>query len=251
MSSVVELQNVSFSYNGRPVLHDINLAVYTGDFMGLIGPNGTGKSTLIRLAVGLLTPHHGEVRLLGKAITRFKDWHRIGYMAQKAAAFNTSFPATVQEIVETHLRAQVRPAGHLDSTTIRKKVKHALELTGMEEFRTSLIGELSGGQQQRVILARVLVSEPEIMFLDEPLAGIDYPSQQLFCSLLQHLNKELSITILMVTHDPTVIAGYINRLACLEQGTLFTHDGQEEIRGELARTMDSHHHLVYHQHQLP
>lgn len=247
-STVIEMDNVWFAYNQKPILEDISLTIYQGDFMGIVGPNGTGKSTLIRLMVGLLSPSQGRIRLLGQNVSQFKEWHRIGYMPQKATSFNPSFPATVQEIVETHLRVQARSLGRPDGATIKKKVQRALILTGMEGFRNNLIGELSGGQQQRVFLARLLVSEPQVMFLDEPLVGIDTQSQQLFCSMLDCLKKELGITILMVTHDPTSIIDRINRLACLERRQLFIHDSQEDIKQELARTSGCHQHLIYHQH---
>ena len=168
---VIELNHVSFGYNGKPILNDISLVVERGDFVGVVGANGTGKSTLIRLALGLLSPDQGEIRLLGQNITQFREWYRIGYMAQKVASFNTGFPATVWEIVETHLRTQKTPHGSLSRRAINTRVEQALDLAGMREARNSLIGELSGGQQQRVFLARVLVGEPEVMFLDEPLAG--------------------------------------------------------------------------------
>jgi zinc transport system ATP-binding protein len=247
---VIELTNISFGYNSKPILDDVSLVVERGDFVGVVGSNGTGKSTLIRLALGLLSPARGEIQLLGQNITRFREWHRIGYMAQKVASFNTGFPATVREIVETHLRTQKSPHGTLSRRAIKTRVEQALDLTGMREAGNSLIGELSGGQQQRVFLARVLAGDPEVMFLDEPLVGIDAASQQLFCSILDDYNRERGLTILMVTHDPAHIVDRINRLACLEQGKLFLHESPEEIRQELAQSTVTHHHPIYHHHSL-
>ena len=120
-----------FGYNGKPILNDTSLVVERGDFVGVVGANGTGKSTLIRLALGLLSPDQGEIRLLGQNITQFREWYRIGYMAQKVASFNTGFPATVREIVETHLRTQKSPHGTLSRRAIKTRVEQALDLAGM------------------------------------------------------------------------------------------------------------------------
>ena len=117
---VIELTNISFGYNSKPILDDVSLVVERGDFVGVVGSNGTGKSTLIRLALGLLSPARGEIQLLGQNITRFREWHRIGYMAQKVASFNTGFPATVREIVETHLRTQ-KSAWYLSRRAIKTR----------------------------------------------------------------------------------------------------------------------------------
>ncbi|NSW83430.1 MAG: ABC transporter ATP-binding protein [Syntrophothermus sp.] len=229
----IELHDVHFSYGHHQILKGVDLKVYSGDFVGVIGVNGSGKSTLIKIIVGLLKPQSGLVKLLGKDLAQFHEWHRIGYLSQKASFFNPSFPATVQEIVRNHFLVQASLSRKLDQSGARAKVERALALTGLSDLRHQMVGELSGGQQQRVFLARVLVSEPEILLLDEPLVGIDAGSQELFCSSLEYFNRELGITVLMVTHNPEPVADLINRLACLEEGHLFVHDSPEEIRHEL------------------
>ncbi len=230
---VIEVLNVFFSYPKKPVLENIELVVNSGDFIGVIGPNGSGKSTLIKLIAGLLKPDRGVIRLLGQEVSEFKEWHRVGYLSQKASAFNPSFPATVQEVVQNHLIVQSRLTGKLTKNQVKDRVERALAMTDLTGLRHRLVGELSGGQQQRVFLARVIANLPEVLLLDEPLVGVDPHSQELFCSALQYFNRQLGVTILMVTHNPEPIADLINRLACLEERRLFIHDDPEEIRHEL------------------
>jgi len=230
---VVELRDVYFSYGHHQVLKGVSLRVYSGDFVGIIGANGSGKSTLIKIMVGLLKPNSGQVTLFGQDLAHFNQWNRIGYLSQKASFFNPSFPATVEEIVRNHYLVQAPMSHKLDTRLVKSKVEQALSLTGISDLRHALVGELSGGQQQRVFLARVLVTEPEILLLDEPLVGIDSVSQELFCSALQHFNQDFGITVLVVTHNPEPVADMINRLACLEDGHLFLHESPEEIRHEL------------------
>lgn len=220
---IVDMQNIWFKYDGPYVLKDASLSIYKGDYLGVIGPNGSSKSTLIKLALGMMSPQRGEIFLFGQSIKTFKDWHRVGYVAQKANAFNTSFPATVQEVVAANLYAKIglfKP--------IRKKhmeaVAQALKVVGMEDFKDRLIGQLSGGQQQKVFIARALVSQPEIIFLDEPTVGIDTNSQLEFYELLEKLNRELGMTIVMVSHDIGVITEKVNRIACLAEGEVVSHD---------------------------
>lgn len=227
MESVVDIRNVSFGYENKRILNNIHLTVSRGDFMGIIGPNGSGKSTILKLMLGLIKTGTGDIRVLGEDIHHFSQWSKIGYISQKAASFNGSFPATVEEVVAANLYSQVglfRSIGR----SYREKVTQALSLVGMEEYRNSFIGNLSGGQQQRVFIARVLVSKPEIIFLDEPTVGIDARSEEAVYCLLARLNQELGITIIMVTHDIGAITAHANKLACLGSRGLTVHNPQEE-----------------------
>jgi len=220
---IIEVKDLSFAYDKRLVLDKANLAVYRSDFLAVVGPNGSGKSTLIKLILGLLKPQKGKVYLLGKDVESFNQWHRVGYISQKATAFNPTFPATVREVVEAQTSAHL---GIFKRMKRRQweKVDAALEMVGLTDFRDSLVGKLSGGQQQKVMLARVLVTEPELMLLDEPMVGIDLESQESIYSLLTSLHKRHNLTVIMVTHDISSVIEKVNRLVCIHQHKIFEHD---------------------------
>ena len=187
MTPLVELRGVSFTYETVPVLEDITLAVDRGDFLGIIGPNGGGKTTLLRIMLGLLAPRGGEVRLFGELIEGFDAWHRLGYVPQRVV-FDPTLPATVEEVVTTGLARHRR--FRLRSRAERERVRDALAFAGMDRLCAARIGRLSVGQQQRVLIARALVTNPEILFLDEPTGGVDSEAQANFYALLHTLNHE-------------------------------------------------------------
>ena len=185
-----------------------------GDFAAVIGSNGTGKSTMIKLLLGLLSPSKGEIFLMGGALSTFKQFSKIGYIPQNSGSSAGTFPATAEEIVMSSLYPQVGFM-RIPGKKHRKIVADALEKVGMTAHAKSLISELSGGQQQRVMLARVLVNDPEILLLDEPTVGIDTAAVASLMEILHRLNIEKNVTILMVTHDLSVVAPYLNRVLCL------------------------------------
>lgn len=233
MKQIIEVNNLNFGYNDTLILKDISFALNRRDFAGIIGANGSGKSTLIKLLLKIISPQSGEMKLLGENINRFKQWNKIGYVSQKANSFNSSFPATVEEIVAANLFSKIG-LFKLQKKHHKEQVYHALELVGMQDYGKRLIGNLSGGQQQRVFIARVLVSEPEIMFLDEPTVGIDAKSEEAVYCLLARLNQELGLTIVMVTHDISAITIHANKLICLGENGLFMHNPSEGITAEFA-----------------
>ena len=223
---VVSMKNISYAYDQKTVLNHINFEIPRGSFMGLIGPNGGGKTTLIKLILGLLKPGAGKVRLLGQPIEKVKDWDKIGFVSQKANSFNKGFPATVFEVVSTGLTAKV---GYFRFFTKKHKEKiyQAIEQVGMLEYIYENIGNLSGGQQQRVFIARSLVNDPELLILDEPTVGVDYENVQRFYELLHRLNEERNITLLLVTHDTGTITEHATDIVCLNK-TLHFHGKPEE-----------------------
>lgn len=213
---LIEMNNVSFQYDYTQVLNNISLKVEEGDFLALLGPNGSGKSTLLKLILGLLKPMSGEIKLFGESSNTFKHREWIGYVSQKSNSFNSGFPATVQEVVKSGL---TKPLGLFkrpkkDATA---QVKEVLTAVGMEQFANRNIGELSGGQQQRVFIARALIAQPKLLILDEPTVGIDHENVQAFYDMLVRLNKELSMTIVLVTHDVDTVSNRISHVACLNQ----------------------------------
>ncbi len=223
---VVSLKNVYFSYGDKVVLNNIHLNIHKGSFLGLVGPNGGGKTTLIQLILGLLTPTKGDISILGQPISSFKHWNRVGFVSQKANSFNKGFPATVFEVVSMGLTTKI---GYFRFFTKshREKVLHALRQVDMEAYANQTIGNLSGGQQQRVFIARALVGDPELIILDEPTVGVDFQNVERFYELLHELNTKQNITLLLVTHDTGVMTKFATDVACLNQ-TLHFHGDSEE-----------------------
>lgn len=225
--NIVEVRNVSFSYDGQEALGDVLLNIHRGDYLGIIGPNGSGKTTLLKIIIGLLKPSSGSVRLFGQDATDFHEWSKIGYVPQKATHFDPNFPATALEVVSMGRYARLGIL-KLPSSHDQELVKEALEKVGMADFSNTLIGDLSGGQQQRVLIARALASEPEILFLDEPTVGVDINAQEQFYGLLRKLNKDLSLTLVLVSHDIDVVAHETTEVACLNR-TLVYHGTPKEF----------------------
>ncbi|WP_100398327.1 metal ABC transporter ATP-binding protein [Bacillus sp. FJAT-44742] len=225
-TNVIDISNLSFHYGSRNVLEDISLTISRGTFLGLVGPNGSGKSTLVKCLLGLLTPHHGEVSLFGKPLEKFKDWDRVGFVSQKANSFNAGFPATVFEVVSMGLFGKIGLFRFLNKAH-KQKVKDVIESVGMGEYLHQNIGELSGGQQQRVFIARALVSDPDLLILDEPTVGVDAKSVQSFYNMLSYLNKEKNITLVLITHDIGAMTSYVTDVACLNKHLHFHGTSQD------------------------
>lgn len=214
--TIIQVKNLSFRYEKDLVLENIHLSVEKGSFLGLVGPNGSGKSTLLKLLLGLLKIQQGEIELFGQDIRSFKEWDKIGYVSQKANSFNTGFPATVFEVVASGLTKKIGLFRFLRKHD-KEKVLEALNSVGMVSFWNQNIGELSGGQQQRVFIARALVSDPELLILDEPTVGVDAQNVKQFYSMLESLNKQLGITLILVTHDVGTISDKVTHVACLNK----------------------------------
>lgn len=231
MEGVIKVEGLEFSYDREMILRGINFSIKSGEFVSLIGSNGAGKSTLIKLLFGELRPNKGNINIFNSSPSNFKDWHKIGYLAQEGLKSISGFPATAREIVQANLFSQI---GLLRFPKKKHKIKsqEALKLVGMLKYEKSLIGNLSGGQKQRVLLARALVNDPELLILDEPTVGVDAKNVRAFYKLISRLNKELGLTILMVTHDLDRSAKYIDRSLCLELGSLVSLS-KEEVLEEL------------------
>jgi zinc transport system ATP-binding protein len=245
---LILVENISFGFNGLEVLQDVSFTISPGDFVALIGPNGSGKTTLIRIILGLLKPSRGRILLLGEDPGRFSQWNRIGYVPQKATHLDPYFPASVREVVAMGLLSKKSFPRFLTRQD-EAAVERALEQVGMQALKRRRIGELSGGQQQRVFIARAIVNGPDVLFLDEPTAGVDADTQERFYDMLADLNRKIGLTIVLITHDFGIITKHVNKVACLNQRLFFhgTHDEfcsssvvQELLHGE--------HHLVCHRH---
>ena len=222
---VLTAQGVSYAYGRERVLDDVSLELRRGEFVALVGPNGSGKSTLLRCLLGLLRPGAGAVRLFGEDPRELGDRWRLGYVPQRPFLDN-DLPATVEEVVA---------AGRLSRTgwwrrlrdADRTAVTHAMESVGLLPLRGRRVRELSGGQQQRVFIAKAFASEPELLVLDEPVAGVDAESQRLFRESLTHLVQEHTATVFLVSHELGAVAQDIDRVIVLKNTVLFDGTPQE------------------------
>ncbi|WP_026907036.1 metal ABC transporter ATP-binding protein [Paucisalibacillus globulus] len=227
MNSIISLENISYSYEKKPILQQINFEIHKGAFVGLLGPNGGGKTTLIKIILGILNPDSGSLTLFDQPLEEFKSWNKIGFVSQKSNSFNKGFPASVYEVVSSGLTSKVGYFKFFNQEH-KEKILYAINAVGMSDYTYENIGNLSGGQQQRVFIARALVSEPELLILDEPTVGIDYENVQRFYELLHDLNKQNGISLLLVTHDTGTMTKYATKIACLNK-TLHFHGNPKEF----------------------
>lgn len=200
------MKNLDFNYMNSPLIKNANFYVNEGEFVCIVGSNGVGKSTLLKLLLNILKPQSGTININGKS-TNKNNHNKISYISQKATHFNQDFPATVKEIINLGLYGI-----KLSSKSRDKKIEEALTKVNMLNYKNKMIGKLSGGQQQRVFIAKALVSNPNILFLDEPITGIDTNTADSICLLLDKLNKNFKITIIMVTHHYHLLKTHATKL---------------------------------------
>jgi zinc transport system ATP-binding protein len=226
---VAELKNVHFAYGEDPVLRDVSLEVRRGDFLAILGPNGGGKSTLLKLMLGLLTPQAGTVRLFGEPPSAAIG--RVGYVPQ-AFGGGRGFPMTVLDATLLGLLSTASHGWH-HRRPERVRAEAALERVGMDGARRRQLDSLSGGQRQRVLIARALVSRPELLLLDEPTASVDAEGRGQLHEVLSELSRE--VTVVMVSHDVSVIWSAVKSVACVNR-TLYYHP-RAEITEHMVRLM--------------
>jgi len=224
----VQARGLTFSYGRAPVLEDVSLRVDPGEFVALVGPNGSGKSTLLRLLLGSLDPASGEARLFGGPPDQAADRWRLGYVPQRPV-LASEVPSTVAEIVAAgrlSRRGWWRPLRQQD----RDAVGHALESVGLQDLGRRPLNELSGGQQQRAFIARAFASEPELLVLDEPIAGVDAESQRRFRDALVHLVEHHRAGVLLVSHELSAVAADLDRVVVLKRTVVFDGPPAELIK---------------------
>lgn len=209
MADAVRMSGICFSYDGQPALHDINLRIKKGDLLGIIGPNGGGKTTLLKIILGLIRPSKGVVEIFGKSPKEARG--KVGYVPQ-TATFDRDFPITAIEVTLMG-KLGIRGFGSWFTKEDREEALQALDKVGMLPHSGRQISQLSGGQLQRVLVARALVKKPELLLLDEPLSSIDPEAQKNFYELLNKLKQDMAVVI--VTHDITAASFYIEKIACL------------------------------------
>ena len=227
--SYFSLNKIGFSYEGKVVLEDIHFSVEKGDYLCIVGENGAGKSTLLKGILGLKKPNEGEI-ILGEGLKR----QDIGYLPQQTEA-QKDFPASVYEVVESGClnKLSLFPFYRKED---KKRVEDALRFLNIENLRKSCYRELSGGQQQRVLLARALCAGSKLLILDEPVAGLDPKAQTELYDLIDRLNKELKITIIMVSHDVKEVVQRAKHILHLAHKQLFFGEAEKYRESELGKS---------------
>lgn len=213
---ILEVSNISFGYNGNLVLDNVSFTIKKGSYIGIIGPNGGGKTTLLKIMLGLIKPKKGAVKIQGIDIVSYPKKYEIGYVPQRASQEIFNFPVTVYEVVSsgrTPMKSWLQRFNEKD----RQAINQAMQAAKVKEFENKLIGELSGGERQRVYVARALAADPKVLLLDEPFVGIDLASQEDFYRFLKELNEKQGLTVLFVSHDVDIISHEAKEILCLNR----------------------------------
>lgn len=216
---VASLDDVSCGYGGEPVVAGVSLELCAGEFVALVGPNGSGKSTLLRALVGSLTPESGRISLFGSDPRHLRERWRLGYVPQRPT-LAAGIAATVEDVVASGRLARSGWFRRRRSAD-RPIIDHALEAVGLSDLRGAKVADLSGGQQQRAFIARAMAGEPELLVLDEPVAGVDAESQRAFRDSLLDLVNHHDATVLLVSHELGAVADALDRVIVLKQRVLF------------------------------
>ncbi|MFW5928677.1 MAG: metal ABC transporter ATP-binding protein [Thermoplasmatota archaeon] len=225
--SSIELDDVTISFGETEVLKNVSVSIDAGEFLGILGPNGGGKTTLLKVLMGLLEPDKGKIRIFGNNPKNASEY--IGFVPQYSN-FDAQFPIDVWNVV---LMGRVGKMGWKPfySKEDKKIAKRSLKMVNMYDYKDRQISKLSGGQQQRVLIARALATEPKILLLDEPTASIDEKIKSNIYDLLKKLNEEKNITIILVSHDIGIISSYVKKVACLNK--YFIYHGSDELTPDM------------------
>ena len=246
---ILELQNVDVVRSGELVIQNANFSIQTGDYVGLVGPNGGGKTTLILSLLNFLPRAKGTIRLFGIDIDKFSAWEKVAYISQTATSFDTKFPLTVRELVSLGRIKKGNVARRFTSEDWQA-VDDSITFMGLTDVAHKRIGQLSGGQKQRVFVAKALARNPEIIFLDEPIVGVDAATQEKFFKKLSDLNTERKTTILLVTHDLTSVFCRMSKVMCVNRQVEVAEITQDlDPNAFLKRAYGEHFHFVFHRHE--
>jgi zinc transport system ATP-binding protein len=218
--NAVEIKNIYVKFEDNVVLEDVSLPVPEGEFLGIIGPNGGGKTTLLKIILGLIKPDSGSVEIFGSPISQ--NQHFVSYVPQYSV-FDLTYPISVFDVVLTGRLNRKKILGSYNKED-KNIAMQSLELVGLVDLRERLVGSLSGGEKQRVLIARALAKQPKVLLLDEPTASIDAASGNNFYSILQNLNENM--TIILVSHDIGAVSQNVKKIACLNRNLVF-HDTKE------------------------
>ena len=218
-AALLTADGISAGYGREPVIEDVSLEIRPGEFVALVGPNGSGKSTLLHVLLGSIEPIAGSVRLFGASPDRFHARWRLGFVPQRPT-LESEVPATVREIVSSG-RLRQRGWWRRQSPADRTAIDHAISSVGLAELADQPLNELSVGQQQRAFIARAFASGPDLLVLDEPIAGVDRASQRRFRESLVHLQREHGAGVLLVSHELSAVSDVIDRVIVLKRRVLF------------------------------
>ena len=246
---VIEAKDVVVKYDGITILDKVSLDVMKGDFLGIVGPNGGGKTTLLNALLGNVKLTSGEVYIFGTELSKFKEQHRIGYVAQHAIQFDPLFPATVEEIVRLGCISRDKIGRRINAQD-KEAVLDAMEAVVIENISKSKISELSGGQKQRIFIAKALVKNPDLLILDEATSGLDVSIQDRFVNLLRKLRDESGVTIVTVSHDLSSVMCQANKLAIVNRKLVLTEitPGIDPTKS-LREAYGEHFTFVFHDHR--
>ncbi len=246
---ILEVKNLTVLRNGTIAVKNATFKVHRGDYVGIVGPNGGGKTSLILAILGALPRADGEIRLFGESIETFSKWEKVAYVSQTAINFDVHFPLSVRELVALGLVNNANIGRRLKKEDWRR-VDDILRFMGLSELKARRIGQLSGGQKQRVFVAKALVREPDILFLDEPVAGVDAATQERFYKKLSDLNTKKGTTILIVSHDLTAVFCRMSKVICVNR-EVNVADITANLEPEkiLRKAYGEHFHFVFHRHE--
>jgi zinc transport system ATP-binding protein len=248
-TSILEVVNLQVNRSNSVVIEDANFTVHRGDYVGMVGPNGGGKTTLILAILHILPKTKGTIRLFGQDIESFSNWEKVAYVPQHAINFDPHFPLSVRELVALG-RVNRSNLGRTLKREDWASVDEVLEFMGISDAAERRIGQLSGGQKQRVFVAKALVRNPEIILLDEPIVGVDAETQEKFYKKLSDLNVERGITILLVTHDLTAVFCRMSKVMCINR-LVNVSEINADLKPEevLRKAYGEHFHFVFHEHK--
>jgi zinc transport system ATP-binding protein len=245
---VLEVKDLNVSRGSEQIIEQANFSINQGDYVGIVGPNGGGKTTLINAILNFLPYSNGSMSLFGVDIAKFSSWEKIAYISQQATSFENSFPLTVRELVSLGC-IRKRNVGRRFRQEDWKAVDDSIEFMGLADVANRRIGQLSGGQKQRVFVAKALARKPELIFLDEPIVGVDSDAQERFYKKLSDLNTERKTTILIVTHDLASVFCRMSKVLCVNKKVEVAEitEGLDTDK-LLKRAYGEHFHFVFHKH---
>ncbi len=249
MNPVIDIQSLTYVRGGAKILDNISLRLEAGEFLGIIGPNGGGKTTLLRILTGLERDYEGDVKLYGHDPSSSHQWRaRVGVVPQRTD-FPLRFPILAHEVVEMGTRARGAKLSKQQRTT---RVQDALRLVGADSYAHRPLRELSGGQRQRVFIARALAAEPELLFLDEPTVGVDAFGQDLLLRWMAEWRRTKNLSVVLITHDVGMITPLVDKIACLNVRLHF-HDRPDQLTGaDIENTYGCPAEMIFHSaHTVP
>lgn len=246
---VLVVEGLNVTRGGAQVIRDASFVVNRNDYVGIVGPNGGGKTTLLLAILGMIPRESGTIKIFNQDIASFRQWQRLAYVPQDAVNFDPNFPITVRELISLG-RVNRGNLGRPLKGDDWEAVEDSIDFMGLREISDRRMGELSGGQKQRAFIAKALVRGPEILFLDEPIVGVDADTQEKFFQKMSNLNQKRNITILMVSHDLTAVFCRMSRVLCVNRDVYSSPITPTVDPNELLRkAYGEHFHFVYHRHE--